>query len=107
MSDTSITLPPLALVILCGASGSGKSTWARKHFPHSQIVASDNCREAILDDAGSQAANEDAFALFHSIIEYRLKHRRFTVADSTALKPKSRANLLALAQKWKVPAIVI
>ncbi|MGC4045996.1 MAG: AAA family ATPase [Armatimonas sp.] len=82
-------------------------TWARKHFAASQIVASDACREAILDDAANQSANEDIFALFHSLIDYRLKHRRFTVADSTALKPKARENLLALAHKWKVPAVVI
>lgn len=107
MSETTLTLPPLALVILCGGSGSGKSTWARKHFASSQIVASDNCREAILDDAANQSANDDVFALFHQLIEFRLKHRRFTVADSTALKPKARAGLLALAQKWKVPTIVI
>jgi protein phosphatase len=106
MSDT-LSLPPLALLILCGPSGSGKSTWARKHFLSTQIVASDECRAMILDDAASQVANEDAFALFHTIIAQRLKHRRFTVADSTALKPKARADLLALARTWKVPAIVV
>ncbi len=106
MSDV-LTLPPLALVILCGPSGSGKSTWAKKHFLPSQIVASDDCRAMVLDDAASQAANDDAFSLFHNIIELRLKHRRFTVADSTALKPKARQHLLQLAREWKVPAIVL
>ena len=100
-----LTFPHFALVILCGPSGSGKSTWAARHFEKTQVVSTDACREAILDDAASQAANDDAFALFLQTVSLRLKHRRFTVADSTALKPKVRDGLLALAREWKAPEI--
>lgn len=106
MAET-LTFPSFALLILCGPSGSGKSTWAARHFSASQIVSTDACREAILDDAASQAANDDAFGLFLQTVGLRLKHRRFTVADSTALKPKVRDGLLALAREWKAPVYVV
>ena len=102
-----LSLPPLALVILCGPSGCGKSTWAARHFRPTEIVASDGCRAMVLDDPASQAANDDAFALFHTLIGLRLKNRRFTVADSTALKPGARQNLFALAKDARVPVYVV
>ena len=42
--DTTIELPELGLVMLCGASGSGKSTFARSHFADTEVVSSDRCR---------------------------------------------------------------
>ncbi|WP_395094569.1 AAA family ATPase [Armatimonas sp.] len=102
-----LSFPPVCLIVLCGASGSGKSTWARRHFRASQLVSSDSCREMVVDDAGSQSANDDAFALFHQWIALRLKNRRLTVADSTALKPGARDRLIALAHAARVPVHVV
>lgn len=34
----------LSLVVLVGATGSGKSTFARRHFKPTEIVSSDFCR---------------------------------------------------------------
>lgn len=102
-----LRFPPVCLIVLVGASGSGKSTWAKKHFRPSQLVSSDQCREMLLDDAAAQSANEDAFALFHQWIGLRLKNRRLTVADSTALKPGARERLFALAQENRVPIHVV
>jgi protein phosphatase len=39
-----ISLPELALVLLVGPSGSGKSSFARKHFLPTEVVSSDFCR---------------------------------------------------------------
>ena len=102
-----LSFPPVCLIVLVGASGSGKSTWAKKHFLASQIVASDDCREMVVDDAASQSANEDAFALFHQWIGLRLKNRRLTVADSTALKPGARDRLIELAHTARVPVHIV
>jgi predicted kinase len=33
--------PELSLVVLIGASGSGKSTFARKHFLPTEVISSD------------------------------------------------------------------
>lgn len=102
-----ITYPAAALVILVGPSGSGKSTFAAKHFGPTQIISSDRCRAMIADTESTQAINEDAFALLHHWLELRLTHRRFTVVDSTALKPTARANLTALAVKHRVPCFAL
>jgi energy-coupling factor transporter ATP-binding protein EcfA2 len=62
-----LTLPELSFVVLIGVSGSGKSTFARKHFKPTEILSSDNCRALVSDDENSQAATPDAFELLHFI----------------------------------------
>lgn len=102
-----LVFPPVCLIVLVGSSGCGKSTFARKHFDASQIVASDQCRVMVVDDAASQSANDDAFALFHQWIGLRLKNRRLTVADSTALKPGARERFFELAKTYRVSVYVL
>ncbi len=36
-----LTIPELSFVVLIGGSGSGKSTFARKHFKPTEILSSD------------------------------------------------------------------
>ena len=45
-----LTLPELSFVVLIGVSGSGKSTFARKHFKPTEILSSDCCRGLVSDD---------------------------------------------------------
>ena len=102
-----ITIPDPSLVILCGPSACGKSTFARRHFKRIQIVSSDECREMITDSAEHQRCSPDAFELFHMIIGKRLRWKRLTVADSTALGVDARADLRRLARTRQVPAVLI
>ncbi|MBC8103854.1 MAG: AAA family ATPase [Cytophagales bacterium] len=106
-SPLEITYPPTALVLLVGPSACGKSTFAARWFAASEILSSDACRQMVADDAGSQEATPDAFALLHFWLDLRLKNRRFTVVDSTALKPSSRDSLLAVAQARQVPVFAL
>ncbi len=41
-----ITIPELSLVVLIGASGSGKSSFAHKRFKPTEILSSDYWRHA-------------------------------------------------------------
>ena len=102
-----ITIATPSLVLLIGISGSGKSTFARKYFPSTQIVSSDYCRALICDDENNQTINEDTFALLHWLVQKRLEHRRLTVIDATNVKALARQPLLALAKAQEVPAIAI
>ena len=44
MPVTTIKIPELCLVVLVGATGSGKSTFAARHFRPTEVVSSDFCR---------------------------------------------------------------
>jgi hypothetical protein len=41
---TTISLPELSLVALIGISGSGKSSFAARHFAPTEVLSSDFCR---------------------------------------------------------------
>ncbi len=94
-----IQIPELALVVLIGASGSGKSTFARQHFRTTEIVSSDACRGMVSDDENAQEATKDAFEVLHFIAARRLRAGRLTVIDATSVQPEARKPLVALARE--------
>ena len=95
-----ITIPDFALVVLIGATGSGKSSFARKHFLETEIVSSDACRAIVSDDETNLAATGDAFDLLSYTASIRLKRRLMTVIDATSVKREDRAKLVQLARKY-------
>jgi protein phosphatase len=99
MKDPStLAIPELSLVLLIGTSGSGKSTFARKHFLPSEVVGSDQCRAMLADDENDQSVTGEAFALLHHIIGMRLKRGKMAVADATNLRREDRAALVNIAR---------
>lgn len=102
-----IEIPEFALVLLVGASGTGKSTFAAKHFLPTETISSDRMRGWVADDETDQSATGDAFDVLHYLVEKRLKGRRFTVVDATNVQPESRKGLIALARKWHALAVAI
>ena len=97
---TKITIPDFALVVLIGATGSGKSSFACKHFLETEIVSSDVCRAIVSDDETDLAATGDAFDLLTYTASIRLKRRLMTVIDATSVKREDRARLVQLARKY-------
>ena len=97
-----VSVPEVGLVVLIGASGSGKSTFARSHFAATEVVSSDQCRALVGDDETDQSVTAPAFALLHEIIDKRLQVGRLTVVDATNTKREDRKSLLELARKWDV-----
>jgi protein phosphatase len=95
-----IRIPELALVVLVGTSGSGKSTFARKHFLRTEIISSDYCRGLVADDENDQAATNDAFEVLQFIAGKRLAAGRLTVIDATNTQPEARRPLIELARRF-------
>jgi protein phosphatase len=102
-----IVLPDPCLVALVGASGSGKSTFASKHFRPTEVLSSDFFRAMVADDESDQAASKDAFDLLHAAAAKRLAHWRFTVIDATNVRREARKQLLDLARQHHAPAAAI
>ncbi|MFF4086245.1 polynucleotide kinase-phosphatase [Streptomyces nigra] len=97
----------LSLVVLVGASGSGKSTFARRHFKPTEVVSSDFCRGLVADDENDQSASRDAFDVLHYIAGKRLAAGRRTVVDATSVQQDARRQLVELAKRYDVLPIAI
>ncbi len=102
-----LKIPELSLVVLIGSSGSGKSTFARKHFKPTEIISSDYCRGLVSDDENNQAATKDAFEVLHFIAAKRLAAARLTVVDATNVQPEARKPLVALAREYHCLPVAI
>ncbi|MGW7258951.1 polynucleotide kinase-phosphatase [Streptomyces sp. NPDC054834] len=97
----------LSLVVLVGASGSGKSTFARRHFKPTEVISSDFCRGLVCDDENDQSATRDAFDVLHYIAGKRLAAGRRTVVDATSVQQDARRQLIDLAKRYDVLPIAI
>ncbi len=97
-----VRLPELGLVLLIGVSGSGKTTFGRRHFAPTEVISSDFCRGLVADDENDQSASSDAFDLLHHLAGIRLRRGLLTVVDATNLRQADRASLIAVARDHDV-----
>ncbi|MGH9059196.1 MAG: AAA family ATPase, partial [Acidimicrobiales bacterium] len=102
-----IELPDLCLVALVGVSGSGKSSFAAKHFSRTEVLSSDFCRGLVADDENDQSASGAAFEVLHFIAGKRLATGRLVVVDATNVQPEARKSLVALAKRHHVFAVAV
>ena len=104
---TEIDLPDPSLVVLIGAAGSGKSTFAARNFAPDEILSSDRFRAMVSGNEADQGATNAAFGRLHRELVRRLAAGRLTVVDATSVEPSSRRALLVRAAAAGVPATAI
>ncbi|GGN80813.1 polynucleotide kinase-phosphatase [Actinoplanes lobatus] len=97
-----LDVPELSLVALVGISGSGKSTFAARHWAPTQVLSSDFFRGLVADDENDQSASSDAFDVLHYVAGKRLAAGRLTVVDATNLQSHARAGLVKVAREHDV-----
>jgi protein phosphatase len=102
-----VQVPDLSLVVLVGVSGSGKSTFAARHFLPTEVLSSDFCRALVSDNENDQAATPAAFDVLHFVAGKRLEAGRLTVVDATNVQPEARKPLVALAKRHHTLAVAI
>ncbi|HMJ64709.1 MAG TPA: AAA family ATPase, partial [Candidatus Binatia bacterium] len=103
----SLTIPELSFVVLIGVSGSGKSTFARKHFRPTEILSSDHCRGLVSDNENDQSATKEAFEVLHFIARKRLAAGKLTVVDATNVQSESRKPLVEIAREFHCLPVAI
>jgi len=102
-----VNIPELSLVVLVGVSGSGKSTFAGRHFKRTEVLSSDFCRGLVADDENDQSATPAAFDVLQYIAGKRLEAGRLTVIDATNVQPEARRSLVAVAKEHDVLPVAV
>jgi predicted kinase len=102
-----LVLPDPSLIVLIGAAGSGKSTFAARHFASDEILSSDALRAAISGDAANQSVNKAAFRALHAALDRRLRTGRLTAVDATNVTREARRALLDRAAAAGIPTVAI
>ena len=100
-------IPDPALVVLVGASGSGKSTWALERYRLQEVVSSDDLRGVVGSGRHDLDASEDAFRLLDQIVAARIGRGLATVVDTLGLDPSRRVSHVEQARAAGLPAVAV
>jgi len=102
-----VSLPDPALVVLVGASGSGKSTWAASRYRDAEVVSSDALRAVVGSGEHDLDASTDAFALLEQVVAARLGRRLTTVVDTLGTDAIRRRAWRDAARAVGLPAVAV
>jgi alkanesulfonate monooxygenase SsuD/methylene tetrahydromethanopterin reductase-like flavin-dependent oxidoreductase (luciferase family)/predicted kinase len=106
-ADPAVGIPDPAVVLLVGASGAGKSTWAAARYLPTEVVSSDALRAVVGSGEADLDASDDAFRLLDAIVAARVGRGLCTVIDTLGLDESRRAQVLALARAGGLPAVAV
>ncbi len=103
-----MTIPELSVVVLIGTSGSGKSTFAGRHFKPTEILSSDYCRALAADDETDQTVTQEAFDILQYIAKKRLGLGKCVVIDATNVRSEDRKSYVKLAREFHcIPVCIV
>lgn len=94
-----ITIPEHTLVFVAGLSGSGKSTFAQRHFPNETIVSTDGIRREMTNNPAHQLVSPKVFEFAAKIVAERLKKGAMAVVDAQNLTAGDRAQFTKIARE--------
>lgn len=88
------------LVITCGISGSGKSTWLQQHFPKYERISLDELREQWNGDRGSQEHSGEIRQQAKKALKAALRAKRGVIWDATNVRKDFRSMVADLGRDY-------
>lgn len=128
-STSTITIPHAGIVLLMGASNSGKSTLIeqlkqQQYIGEYESLSSDQFRQMVGDtdyidwrrpsrEEGEviyqqyKRISDQAFKVMQDLLIARCRLNKLTIVDATHLQPEDRAVYITLGKRYHVPVILI
>lgn len=91
---------PGELIVLCGLSGSGKSTWAAAHLPGHTVVSLDRWRERIAGKRRDHRREGEVWQAARAELKECLRAGQKVVWDATSLRRDQRAPVFQLGFEY-------
>lgn len=96
--------------LMCGAPGSGKSTYIAKNLPEAVVVSGDNVRAELYGDAAIQGNWPEIQARMVDLIREASQEGKDVVIDGTHCLKQYRDNMVAILNGYgygKITAVVV
>lgn len=84
------------LYILVGPGGSGKTTWAKTHFPEDAILSQEQIREELHGNLRFQGKASQISDIVRARIASRIAHGQVTVIDGVHIDGRARKAMVGL-----------
>lgn len=96
----------MEVMIMVGASGSGKTTWIKNYCPQAQVVSADSyfLRNGEYEFDPAKLGKAHAFSL-RSFIAHCVSGAKFIVVDNTNTTIEEIAPYMAIAQAYEADVI--
>ncbi len=88
------------VVITCGISGSGKSTWIANNLPEHQVVSLDNLRQQIAKSRSDQSQNSKVVQLAKEQLKTLLRTHSKIVWDATNIRKDFRQQVISISRDY-------
>ena len=100
MSELEMGDKKKALIVLCGAPASGKSTWGKKFAQENNVmyISTDEIRKELSGDESNQSVSAQAFATARARVSAALGADKSAMIDATSVTRKARKDWINLGR---------
>lgn len=100
------------LVLMCGPSYSGKSTFAQhlkdiRYFGDVEIVSTDAIRKEMLGDESDQSCGDAVFGKARAMVRGCLNADENVIVDATNLTPRTRKEFLCIGREYNATIYLV
>lgn len=95
------------VVVTCGLSGSGKSTWVDQNLKHHRIISLDAIRSELTGKVDDQSKNGEVMQLAKERLRESLRKNEDVVWESTGLRRDGRAVVIDLAHAYHASTRIV
>lgn len=96
-------MPKFQLLVMCGAPGSGKSTYREsllKQFPDVKVISMDDKRKELTGDVHNQTMNSEIFSICSQELLQAMRKKQSAIWDATSASKKHRKVVIDIARRY-------